>query len=482
MRRSLLFLIPAALLVGAAGCKEDDKYLFGATPDERIQVQLEKYQSDLCAAPCGWLVTVGTQDQGEAGGAYRFWMKFEPDNKVTMLGDVDATTAAVAKESSYRLKQMQYPTLMFDTYTYIHMPDDPGMAIPGATVGVGLLSDSDVSLKGDISGSEFRAVGRKRQCPFIFTRATPEDTAAIFSQLALTALKDTAAKRWESIKYPTISVNGFYIQMTVGRRLATFTYVDDATKEASTVFAPVFAEMDANIRLVEPFRYRNLEFDRIVWDGKNYKVGIEGGYTVFDYNEPFYSLPFGPGKTYNAITVDKSKLNVTGGSTLSGPFLAVYDEMYSAAASAEASSFIRSLTLIFEMNERYDEQMRLQIVYATTSVAGAATVTAEATFRVNRRHGQQQDTLYFTGYEQLNSNMDRVGPLVANSLLKYLLHSGEAETGSGTSKVNIPASGNEFTVGWVQNKTPGLTSAVGGLYLTSDPQRTTFIPGTLTFQ
>ncbi|MDR1342083.1 MAG: DUF4302 domain-containing protein [Prevotellaceae bacterium] len=480
MKKSLLFLTSVALLAGAAGCKEDDKYLFGATPDERIQEQLEKYQSDLCAAPCGWLVTVGTQDRGEAGGAYRFWMKFAPGNKVTMLGDVNETTAAVAKESSYRLKQMQYPTLMFDTYTYIHLPDDPGMAIPDATVGAGLLSDSDVSLSGDIGGSEFRAVGRKRQCPFIFTRATPDDTAAIFSQLALTARKDTAAKRWEATKYPTINVDGFYIQMTVGRRLATFTYVDDATREASTVFAPVFAEMDANIRLVEPFRYRNLEFDRIVWDGKDYRVAFAGGseYVVFDYQAPFYSLPFGPNKTYNAITVDKSKLNVTGGSTLSGPFLAVYDAMYNTAASASTSLFIRSLTFIFEMNERYEEQLRLQVAYATTGTAGAATVIAEASFRVNRRG----DALYFTGYTQLNGNMDKVGPLIASSLLKFLLHSGDAETGVGTSKVSITPSGNEFTAGWVQNKTPGLTSPVGGLYLTSDPQRTTFIPGTLTFQ
>ncbi|MDR1341811.1 MAG: DUF4302 domain-containing protein [Prevotellaceae bacterium] len=483
MKKSLLFLTSVALLAGAAGCKEDDKYLFGATPDERIQEQLEEYQSILCSAPCGWLVTVGTQDRGEAGGAYRFWMKFATDNRVTMLGDVDETTATVAKESSYRLKQMQYPTLMFDTYTYIHLPDDPGMAIQGATDGVGLLSDSDVSLSGDISGSEFRAVGRKRQCPFIFTRATPDDTAAIFSQQALTALKDTAAKRWEATKYPTINANGFFMQMAVGKRLATFTYTDESSGEASTVFAPVFAEMDANIRLVEPFRHGNLEFDKIVWDGKYYRVGGHDGYIVFDYTRPSYVLPFGPNKTYNAITTDKSKLNVGGGATLSGPFLAVYDEMRSAAASS--SFFIQSLTFIFEMNERYDEQMRLNVTYHTTAspTSGAVASIAEATFRVNRRHGQQ-DTLYFTGYDQAATqvNMDRVGPLIANSLLSFLLHSGTAETGTGATKVGITPSGNEFTVDWVLNKTPGLTSPVGGLYLTSDSQQTTFIPGTLTFQ
>jgi hypothetical protein len=483
MRKTLLFLISATLLVGATACTEnDDKYILGATPDERIQALLDEYQSVLCSAPYGWFVTVGTQDKGEAGGAYRFWMKFAPDNRVKMLGDVDATTAGEVKESSYRLKQMQHPTLMFDTYTYIHMPDDPGMAILGAIEGAGLLSDSDVSLSGDISGDEFRAAGRKRKCPFIFTRATAADEEAVISQRALTALKDTAAARWDKTKYPTISVDGFFIQMTVGKRLATFTYTDEITKESNTVFVPVFADMDANVRLVEPFQYRNLEFDKIVWNGKEYRVAFKGGdeYVVFDYTRPSYNLSFGPNRTYNTITVDKSKLNAGGGTTLSGPFLALYDAMYAAAASS--SFFIQSIVLIFEMSESYDEQMRLNITYTTSTVAGAATSTAEATFRVNRR--PESGALYFTGYTQpmtqvVGANMDKVGPQIANSLLSFLLHSGIAETGERTAKVTIPPSGNEFTVDWVVNNTPGLTSAVGGLYLTSDEQKKTIIPGTL---
>jgi hypothetical protein len=478
-RKILTYLTFAAMTTGMCACVEKNQPVFDLSPDERAQAQLEQYQQILCSAPCGWLVTVGSQDEGTAGGAYRFWIKFEPNNTVTMYADVDSTTAATPKQSTYRLKHMQYPTLLFDTYSYIHLPDDPGAPISGATSGKGLTSDSDVNLMGDISGNEFRAVGRKRQCPFIFTRATPDDTLAI-TQGALIAVKETAAARWTGCKYPTVTNGKILLQMSVGTRRSSFTYADE-NSEVQTVSIPSYAELDANnIRLITPFKYRDVEFERITWSGTSYTVAINGEpYLVYDNRQPSYPLSFGPGKTYNTLTVDKSKLNTAAGSIMVAPFLTIYDKMYQ-DATTRAKINIRSLALIFEMNELYEEQMRLNVTFANTGSA-TPTKTGEAIFRVNRAI----DTIYLTGYKTLptaeGKNMDSIGHAISGSLLTYLLYSGSVDSaGVGSNRVAIAPSGNKFRADWVINNIPSLTETLGRLVKIGETG--SYIPGVLTKQ
>jgi hypothetical protein len=473
MKRTLFPSLIFAAAAGLTACTEKTPHVFDLSPDERAQEQLVQYQQALCSAPCGWLVTVGTQDVGVAGGAYRFWMTFKPNNRVTMYADVDASTAATPKESSYRLKQMQYPTLMFDTYTYIHIPDDPGTIITGATVGLGLLSDSDVNLKEDASGNEFRAEGRKRQRPFIFTRATPEDTLAI-AQGAFIAARATAAARWVNIKYPTIATTKGRLQMTLSERLSSFTYADE-NSEVQTVFIPSYVELDASsIRMVTPLKYRDMEIERITWSGTEYTVSINGEpYIVYDARQPSYPLSFGAGKTYNTLTVDKSLLNSAGGSIMVKPFLDLYDKMYRDALE-NASVSIRNFTLIFRRNEQYDEMLHLNVNFSK----GSDSKTGEAIFNVNK----EADAMYFTSYRTPDSeagrNMDSIGHTVAESLLTFLLHSGSADSaGTGSYKVAIAPSGNTFKADWTINNIPELTQALGCLRKADDPQN--FIPGAL---
>jgi hypothetical protein len=58
-----------------------------------------------------------------------------------MLSDFNETTATVLKESSYRLKALQQPTLIFDTYSYLHLLSDPDPNVAGGIAGKGYNSD-----------------------------------------------------------------------------------------------------------------------------------------------------------------------------------------------------------------------------------------------------------------------------------------------------------------------------------------------------
>src|SRR5690606_32590890 len=102
------------LLFGLSSCQNDDEALpIGERPDERLNSTLANYKSQLVNAPYGWK---GVLYPG-AGGGYSFYFVFLQDDRVIMYSDIDANTAAVPLESTYRLKAMQRPSLLFDTYS-----------------------------------------------------------------------------------------------------------------------------------------------------------------------------------------------------------------------------------------------------------------------------------------------------------------------------------------------------------------------------
>lgn len=140
MNKNLLYYLLAISLV--ASCRKDDDNVFDKSPDERLNETLANYQAALTGAPYGWNANLITG----AGGSYRFYFSFNDSNRVLMYSDFDSTTATEIKESSYRLKALQQPSLIFDTYSYIHILSDPDASVNGGTYGSGLNSDFEFSI------------------------------------------------------------------------------------------------------------------------------------------------------------------------------------------------------------------------------------------------------------------------------------------------------------------------------------------------
>lgn len=157
MNKNILYFLLAITLV--ASCRKDDDYVFDKSPDERLNETLAGYQKALTSSPYGWNGNITT---GE-GGTYRFFFSFNDSNRVEMYSDFDSTTATILKESSYRLKALQQPSLVFDTYSYLHILSDPDGAVNGGTYGQGLKGDFEfrvdtvtadsISLTGRFNGS-----------------------------------------------------------------------------------------------------------------------------------------------------------------------------------------------------------------------------------------------------------------------------------------------------------------------------------------
>lgn len=124
MKNKILYIALVVLLM--ASCKKDSDPILD-DPDTRLTAELAANQAKLIAAPNGWKATI----YPSGGKGFSFYFKFLADGKVDMMGDVNNASSTAPQTSTYRLKALQRPTLIFDTYNYIHLIADPDASISG---------------------------------------------------------------------------------------------------------------------------------------------------------------------------------------------------------------------------------------------------------------------------------------------------------------------------------------------------------------
>ncbi|HZF64227.1 MAG TPA: DUF4302 domain-containing protein, partial [Chitinophagaceae bacterium] len=157
MKKILSIILGASVFF--AGCKKETKDLFDKPVDQRLSETLTNYQNALVQAP-GWKLFVypkGLEGQAIQVGGLTYYVKFTDNNRVTMVSDFTFPMALTPKESGYRLRAAQRPSLIFDTYSYIHGAADP---------------DPDVSFSPTSQGG----YGWGTDFDFSFTEVTPKDT------------------------------------------------------------------------------------------------------------------------------------------------------------------------------------------------------------------------------------------------------------------------------------------------------------------
>lgn len=171
MKRILSYIILA--WVAFSACSKDDDPVFPDSADERIRKTLAAYQSALEGSPNGWNGVLTTKN----GVIYHFHFSFNSANRVQMFSDIDKSTGSTRKESSYRLKALQQPVLIFDTYSYIHYLADPADSVAGGVDGQGLGSDFEFRLDTLMTDS-IRLTGRFQQAKLVLKKASANDAAA----------------------------------------------------------------------------------------------------------------------------------------------------------------------------------------------------------------------------------------------------------------------------------------------------------------
>lgn len=199
MRR---YLILGLAVLSLASCRKTEvAKIFEEAPEERAGKRLTELQEILIGEPNGWKGVLSTS----LGGGYAFYVKFNNNNTVEMLSDINDQTSSELKNSTFRVKWVMDASLIFDTYNYISLLHDPGAKVPGATSANGLQSDVEFEYIRSSQDSVFLR-GKRYKNNFTLIRLNSSQSNA-FKTSYTSNINDTKSLI-SGLKFPYINLPG----------------------------------------------------------------------------------------------------------------------------------------------------------------------------------------------------------------------------------------------------------------------------------
>ncbi len=429
MKNRLLYI--SLVIIGfITGCKKDEDPIFD-DPDTRLAAELSADQAKLLTATNGWKAMI----YPKGGKGYAFYFKFDADGKVNMLSDFNAVTATTLKESTYRLKALQAPTLIFDTYSYIHLASDPDGSVSGGVNATGLRSDFEFAFSA-VAGDSLKMNGIFNGNPMTMIKLTQAESSSILAGGFKTML-DANAAYVTANRYPYVVFSGdvkVAISIDPSTKVLKLSYINGQEVKTQSV---TFAYGINKLTLSSYLTYNNISFRELSYDTvtKTYYIMVgDARYNLQNSATPItpLSLMFGfpSSYTYRRITIPAAGLpsGVTSG------FTTVYNTMVNnfVTSGRGVSSTFLSLT--------GNDALHVEVAY--TSGTSAFVATADYTYT---RVG---DTFTLSAPVYSGNWTTRATQLLP--LTNYML--------SGPFKID-----------WASSSNPANTSLIGGFYRVNDP-------------
>ncbi len=254
--RKLLFA-GFAILLGFSSCNQDDEALpAGERPDERLDATLVEYKARLVGAEYGWKGILHTRE----GGTYSFYFKFSNEDRVRMYSDIDATTASVPMESSYRLKAMQRPSLLFDTYSYIHLLADPDPSKSGGITGFGKVSDFQFSFD-SVAENSISLVGNFNESELQLVEASQEEAQNFISEVAETRLAFEQINNFKTY-FKRLTLGETTVDLSVNTNFREITFSRFTGNSIST-FSTNYYYVRNGVALIDPYNAEGISISSL---------------------------------------------------------------------------------------------------------------------------------------------------------------------------------------------------------------------------
>lgn len=293
------FALTACLaLLSACDMKEDRTW--DEPTDTRLARTLGEYQQALTDATNGWILLVDSKF-----GVFRHYLSFDDQERVIMLSDLTASytvkdgtdTTTEPRQSTYQLKALHMPSLIFTTYNYIHMLCDPTYNVINVPTHYALYADFEYSILSFDSGT-FTLRGMLNKTTAYLRRATKDEAEAVFEQQAL--LNDYA--RIEGHTESTLSIDGRVVTVSFLRalhatatadrnRFAEFAWEEDGVAQRAEGHMWIELETAAadrapsRIGLIAPVRVGNASIVSFRWNDAN------GAYDAVGADGAVYTKP-----------------------------------------------------------------------------------------------------------------------------------------------------------------------------------------------
>lgn len=301
-----ILIIGLFALLGIQACKKDNTLIDGKKPEDRNRESVEKYKKELTGSVNGWKAILYTND---LGGGYSFYINFKENSRVTMLADYDDETAKDVKESTYEVKQIMVPSIIFNTYNYLHLLADPDPNEFGGNQGSGYGSDFEFEIREQV-GDTLKLVGKKRDTKLILVKATAADktffTEGGFSDLVggiNTYLKSNPFIYFLDPKDNTTRVQVFANTDADQRTVSLSVLQNNSIVSSNTTFG--FSTK--GMTFVKPLVYGPLTFVGTEWDqntGKLFLVTATGTKVeILKSATPILPLHLLMGSSYSGVIV-----------------------------------------------------------------------------------------------------------------------------------------------------------------------------------
>ncbi|GEP98781.1 DUF4302 domain-containing protein [Chitinophaga cymbidii] len=435
--KQLLYILSAVSLLCA--CKKDSARVFEESPEERMSARISELESGLLSAEHGWKASLTTT----ARGGYGLYLDFDAGQTVLMVGDMNEESATNASTSSFRIKWVMNATLIFDTYNYITLLQDPSPSSFGGASGSGLQSDVEFEYQ-RTSGDTMVLRGFKYKNEMILVKATAEEKSR-FLGTAYKANIDAVND------FFTVNANN-YITMDGITNKVEFV-LDKSGKKASLQYV----------------------------DNEGLVKQIAGKYNYEDVG-----INFAPGFTLNGITFVKGKLE--------DDIFVLYGSDGSRYEIKQNDLPILPMPTLFAYNGTYRElYIGGSLPSGVTSGFNAAYQASVSKFAAMNPTRTLVDLRFIlsnsTTATVIARNNNGTTTYTANATFKYTYEDGvitltePSYDGNWTARraqfIDIEEyieNGGPFRVDYVQSADPNVTN-LGGLYRTED--NTSFFYGTL---
>jgi len=338
-----IYLLSWLLLSLLTACQPDDNDPApGQRPEERLSQALADYKTQLVSAPYGWKAIL----KPTGGGLYSFFLKFNENDRVAMAADISSGAAGPPVESTYRLKGMQVPALIFDTYSPLHILADPDpqallqtIGLPGEP-GQGLFSDFEFAID-SLATNVVQLTGNLQQSKMILVPATQEEFNAYNAGQLQAVIDQTAAYQKANPFIYFLSGTGTRVQVNLNSATKTFSLISLENNNLQ-ILNSLFTYTTRGILLETALVINGTAIQELFWDSVNQVFYAEiNGSRVEVQSSPTAIIPLHNfvGVTFNTIAVPPqalpgwspdftSKQQQAASAILAGPYALRLDYMY----------------------------------------------------------------------------------------------------------------------------------------------------------
>lgn len=347
----ILITICALVTIAFSACVKKVDDIFPETPDQRLQKTLNAYKDALMSAP-GWKLFVypkGLESQNIEVGGLTYYVTFPDSNRTVMVGDFNTVTADVPKESSWHLKATQRPSLVFDTYSYIHIAADPDETVsfsPTQQGGYGWGSDYDFSFKSAEPGDTLFMEGNFNHSTALMIRATQEEIDAAFNKQLKHIVEVTDNLPSTSSFLYFNAADNSKIGLTFNNFLFKVNFVFLSSGQLQTISVP-FSHTTYGIHFKNPVNIGGVTFQDLYWDEALHKYYINTGSGRIDISNS--STPIIP--MYEVLGKYVVTISVPADSTLPGQsatFATVYDDIKLNLKNSYFNLDLRNIEFVFD--------------------------------------------------------------------------------------------------------------------------------------